>query len=319
MDVVTWKDDLKVEMQKEYYLTTDGTNLQQTLNLEGVDHTRTICNDIHEVNQVLGIDAACNILLREISKVLDQSKVHIDYHHLHMLKSSIGKSGYFERCSRFGFGRNRKRGWMKRSTFEELVRNLKESALAADVDDLQDNASCLIVAKHVPLGTHGPFELFEDVALAAERAKQQRQPQIPLVYPPMTNQELEGIIPILKPPYTPLQTWMQVGFDDDKQHMDYRWQRYEMGKERHIPNYEHLMKPKPMPLVEIPTETPPLEEKKPLLFILELLPREKVFRQVKLQNNIRKKCQGFLFKKRKGTKRKQYPSVTGKHKKQKLY
>ena len=90
----------------------------------------------------MGIDAACNVLLREISKVLDNSKIYIDSHHLHVLKASIGKGGTFERCNRFGFGRNRKRGWMKRVSFEELVRNLKESALVGEIDYLQDNASC---------------------------------------------------------------------------------------------------------------------------------------------------------------------------------
>ena len=75
--------------------------------------------------EVLGIDAACNVLLLEISKILDNSKVFVDLHHLHILKQSIGKSGYFERCSRFGFGRNSLRGWMKRCSFEELIRNLK--------------------------------------------------------------------------------------------------------------------------------------------------------------------------------------------------
>lgn len=302
METVEWHPKtLEISKKKEFYLVTEGTNLQEVLNLPGVDHARTISNDVNEVNQVLGIDAAANVVFREISKVLDGSKVEIDPHHLHVLKTSIGKSGYFERCSRFGFGRNRKRGWMKRCSFEELVRNLKESALAGEVDDLQDNASCTMVGKHVPLGTHGPFEIFEDLTLAAERASQQPQPCVPEVFPLMNRQELEGIIPILVPPYTPLQFWCQPGLIDNKVNMDYRWKKYEMGNALHTPDYNFLLKipicPKEQQIdILLPSITPKVQT---TLIIppLELLDR-KSLREFTLQDNVAKKCRIFIFKRK---------------------
>ena len=51
IEQVHWKEDtLEVYKQKEYYLVSDGTNFQNVLNLEGVDHKRTISNDIYEIN-----------------------------------------------------------------------------------------------------------------------------------------------------------------------------------------------------------------------------------------------------------------------------
>lgn len=329
---VRWNPEtLQIIKEKEFYLVTDGTNFQHVLNLKGIDHRRSISNDIHEVNSVLGIDAACNVLLREISKVLDNSKVYIDSHHLHVLKASIGKGGYFERCNRFGFGRNRKRGWMKRVSFEELVRNLKESALVGEIDYLQDNASCTMIGKHVPLGTHGPFEIFEDLQLSAKFLSEVK-PQIRSeLLPPLTKPELEGIIPILVPPSTPLQAWSQAGLTDDKKKMDFRWRRYEMGRERHVPDYSFFLKNipslenlnlgagirdaspalpalpggskmmmlPPVPLFHKVTGSTLPSKKRSKEETLELLNPLKPWREPILQSNIRKKCQAFLFKQKK--------------------
>jgi len=321
---------LGLRSEKEYYLVTEGTNFQQVLNIPGVDYTRTISNDIHEVNQVFGIDSACNVLFREISKVLDNSKVHIDFHHLHVLKASIGKSGFFERCSRFGFGRNRKRGWMKRCSFEELVRNLKESALQAEVDELVDNASCSMIGKHVPLGTHGPFDLLEDISLSLMIQQDVPLSITPEVYPPITRQEVEGIVSILVPPWTPLQAWCQAGVNDNKMQMDFRWKRYEMGRERHIPDYSWLVKnPNAFSnekdsrhVIPLPSFMKSISDKQPSLLLprqdqiemkttpihqtpitnlepLRLCEEYMDLKEPLLQNNLRKKCQSFLFKRKK--------------------
>ena len=147
--------------------------------------------------------------MREILRVLDASNVHVDYHHLHVVCQSIIKSGIFVRVNRFGFGRNRKLGWMKRCSFEELVRNLRESALLGETDDLESNSSCTMLGKHVPIGTHGPFQLFENMEQSNETVA---QPQLHDMLPPLTQDLLERIVPILTPPYTLLTRYLSSHF-----------------------------------------------------------------------------------------------------------
>ena len=47
-----------IEGIAERYLVTDGTSLRDVLSLEGVDYRRTITNNIVEIFEVLGIEAA---------------------------------------------------------------------------------------------------------------------------------------------------------------------------------------------------------------------------------------------------------------------
>jgi DNA-directed RNA polymerase II subunit RPB1 len=48
---------------KEWVLETEGTNLLEVLSIPEVDHTRTVSNDIVEIINVLGIEAARAALL----------------------------------------------------------------------------------------------------------------------------------------------------------------------------------------------------------------------------------------------------------------
>ena len=47
-----------------------------------VDTTRTYSNDIVEVYNLLGIDAAKSLLLKEINEVIDFSGNYVNYRHL---------------------------------------------------------------------------------------------------------------------------------------------------------------------------------------------------------------------------------------------
>jgi DNA-directed RNA polymerase II subunit RPB1 len=56
---------------KEWVLETEGTNLLEVLSIPEVDHTRTISNDVVEIFNVLGIEAARAALLNVLPVVLD--------------------------------------------------------------------------------------------------------------------------------------------------------------------------------------------------------------------------------------------------------
>ena len=47
------------EQKDEWVLDTSGINLMEVLRFPGVDPNRTISNDIYEVYEMFGIEAAC--------------------------------------------------------------------------------------------------------------------------------------------------------------------------------------------------------------------------------------------------------------------
>ena len=61
------------EDKEEYMLETDGTNLMSVLGNGFVDKHRTLSNDITEINEVLGIEAARQALYNEIDDILNST------------------------------------------------------------------------------------------------------------------------------------------------------------------------------------------------------------------------------------------------------
>jgi len=80
------KDESKYARKDVWVLDTTGSNLLESLALDFIDNTRTYSNDIKEIFDVLGIEAARQIIYNEMSDVMEFSGgVYINYHHLSLL------------------------------------------------------------------------------------------------------------------------------------------------------------------------------------------------------------------------------------------
>ena len=62
----------------EYVIYTEGSNFEKVLEIEGVDKTRTITNDIHAIYHVLGIEAARNAIINEAYSTLQEQGLNVD-------------------------------------------------------------------------------------------------------------------------------------------------------------------------------------------------------------------------------------------------
>jgi DNA-directed RNA polymerase beta' subunit len=80
------KDESKYARKDVWVLDTTGSNLLETLALDFIDNSRTYSNDIKEVFDVLGIEAARQIIYNELNDVMEFSGgVYINYHHISLL------------------------------------------------------------------------------------------------------------------------------------------------------------------------------------------------------------------------------------------
>jgi len=68
-----------------WILDTTGSNLLEVLGLAYIDYKRTYSNDIYEVFDVLGIEAARQVILNELTEVMEFAGVYIGYAHLSVL------------------------------------------------------------------------------------------------------------------------------------------------------------------------------------------------------------------------------------------
>jgi hypothetical protein len=133
---------------------------------------------------------------------------------------------------------------MKRCSFEEVPRNIKDSALSGDVDDLTSNASCTMIGKIIPIGTGGPFRLFEDIKKNQECMKQQQLRK--------RNREIEDddddddlcrLIPMLKKPCNPYHMMLSPDFCEDRKSIDYRRLKVEVNSQMRDTDYSDFIDP----------------------------------------------------------------------------
>ncbi len=137
----------------EYMIMTEGSNLQAVLSVEGVDQTRTVTNNILEIYEVLGIEAARQAIIEEIKKVLEEHGLDVDYRHIMMVADTMTYTGKVRQVGRHGVA-GEKSSVLARASFEVTVKNLVEAAMRGEVDPLRGVIENIIVGnKPIPVGT----------------------------------------------------------------------------------------------------------------------------------------------------------------------
>jgi DNA-directed RNA polymerase II subunit RPB1 len=136
--------------KEQYVLDVDGTNLYQLMVFPGADGTRTFSNDIHEINDVFGIEAARLAIFEEFSEVFVSEKVN--YHHLSVLVDSMTFSGRIVAVNRFGMNKN-ETGVLARSSFEETSKNMFNAAMGGEYDTMRGVSANIMFGQKPPCGT----------------------------------------------------------------------------------------------------------------------------------------------------------------------
>lgn len=142
----------------EFVLMTDGTNLEQVVKVKGVDPTRTISNDIYEVERILGIEAARALIIREIIDVLEEQGLDVDIRHVMLVADTMTRTGEVKQIGRHGVS-GEKDSILARAAFEMTVRHLFDAAARGEVDELRGVTENVIVGQLIPVGT-GIVELY---------------------------------------------------------------------------------------------------------------------------------------------------------------
>jgi DNA-directed RNA polymerase II subunit RPB1 len=136
--------------KEQYVLDLEGTNLHDLMVFPGIDGTRVLSNDIHEINKVFGIEAARLALYEEINEVFATEKVN--YHHLSVLVDSMTVSGRIVPVNRFGMNKN-ETGVLAKSSFEETSRIMFNAALGAEFDPMRGVSANIMFGQKPPCGT----------------------------------------------------------------------------------------------------------------------------------------------------------------------
>ena len=142
----------------EYYLSTIGSNLARISDMEGIDRSRTYTNNIIEIYQYLGIEAARQAIVNELQATLDGARLEVDVRHLLMVADVMTSEGEVRAIGRHGVS-GTKHSILARAAFEVTVNHLLKAGIIGERDNLTGVAENIIVGQPISLGT-GSVELY---------------------------------------------------------------------------------------------------------------------------------------------------------------
>ena len=156
-----------LRFKDQHIIDTNGANLRDILCMypEGVtafiDRTNTISNDITEVAQVLGIEAARAALLNEFRFVMESNGITVNPRHFKILVDVMSSNGYLLAIDRHGIKKSDQSPFA-RASFEESADQLARAAVFSETDDMTGVSSNIIMGQPGYFGTMFQTELLLD-------------------------------------------------------------------------------------------------------------------------------------------------------------
>ena len=146
---------LPVKREDEFVIITAGSSLADVLQLEEVDAYRTTTNNIFEIEQVLGIEAARQSIVNEIFKVIESQGLNVDVRHIMLVADTMCVSGTLKGITRYGVVSD-KSSVLARASFETPIKHIINAALVGEVDNLDSVVENVMINQQVPIGTGLP-------------------------------------------------------------------------------------------------------------------------------------------------------------------
>ena len=136
----------------EYVLYTEGSSLKDIADLDGVDMTRSTTNNINEIYEVFGIEAARNSIIKEATDTLREQGLSVDIRHIMLVADIMTVDGEVKAIGRHGIS-GEKASVLARAAFEVTVNHLLDVGIRGDIDELRGVTENVIVGQPIQLGT----------------------------------------------------------------------------------------------------------------------------------------------------------------------
>jgi DNA-directed RNA polymerase II subunit RPB1 len=154
------KKDKEISKDKTWILETDGVNLLEVFNSQYVDYVNTISNDIIEVYDVLGIEAARELLIEQITEVIEYEGSYINDRHIELLCDIMTNKGILTAINRQGINRG-DIGPLAKCSFEDTTDQLIKAGIFGEKDKLNGVSSNIMMGQVIKAGT-GMCDIFLD-------------------------------------------------------------------------------------------------------------------------------------------------------------
>lgn len=145
-------DGTFVKAEDSMVAETDGSNLVETLGQPWINAADVYSNDIADVYNTFGIEAAREVIYREIMQVMDEGGIKINYRHISVLIDTMTSRGNLMSINRHGINQS-DNGPLAKSSFEETNDRLIKAGAFAEVDNMQGVSANIMFGQIAPYGT----------------------------------------------------------------------------------------------------------------------------------------------------------------------
>ncbi|MCK5301718.1 MAG: DNA-directed RNA polymerase subunit A'' [Candidatus Thorarchaeota archaeon] len=148
-------DVTHVVIRKEsnrYVLYTEGSNLQDALEIADVNPHKIYTNNLKEIYKVLGIEATRNAIIQEAMSVLNEQGMDVDVRHIILVADMMTADGAIRQIGRHGIS-GAKNSALARAAFEVTIKHLLGAGIAGTKDPLRGITENVILGQLIPLGT----------------------------------------------------------------------------------------------------------------------------------------------------------------------
>jgi len=164
---------LVVKRDRDYVILTAGSNLKEIMGFKGVDADKVLSNDIHEVSNILGIEAARQLVVNEINKVISSQGLAVDGKHAMLVADTMMSSGAVKGITRMGIIAD-KNSILARAAFETAVKQFVQATKTGRKDKLASVIENIILNQPVPVGTGLPGLLVKVTGSLAKKGERRK-------------------------------------------------------------------------------------------------------------------------------------------------
>jgi DNA-directed RNA polymerase subunit A" len=192
-------NDNKYESADQFVLDTFGTNFLDTLIHPDVDGTRLISNHVHDILENLGIEAARQLLFREIFTLFEQA-APVNYRHVALLCDAMSNRGRLMSANRIGVNKKQKIGPLAKASFEQTESIMLRAALFGEMDPVTGVSANIMTGQPIRGGTSFSKVLLDEAALQEFMAAAPVQSRTLERAPALVQQDIDRLLDAAEQP-----------------------------------------------------------------------------------------------------------------------
>ncbi len=159
-------DDNKLKEEERLVYQTKGSNLAKVCLLPFVDIENTTTNDIHQIYNVFGIDAAMHAIEYQLYQTMVELDSSISSRHVTLIANTMCASGILTPLTFAGMNSSKHcNSYLKLSTFERPLESFLGAGISGHDDNLKGVSESIIVGTKVNIGTGSNFSVISDLTL----------------------------------------------------------------------------------------------------------------------------------------------------------